>query len=1367
MKKMKYLLVMLFVFICSCIKVNAADFVVQINTTQDVLNQYSDYTLKLSMAIRSRASWDATPHVYQVSYDSVTDSIEFDDDGVAYLDVHLTNLSTDITIHDISSYDKLKSEFDETKESSRMTGQSAMIDENTILGGYFMTYDHMQIWNIESKDVITNISFKKYFEDTGFETYRPASSTFYLYNKKDLNNIVATTSISYGDNSVYEFDGIFTNVPKFDTDGSEIEYTIIEENIPYYSNSTDSKYGLKIDFNNQTRIGQNSILRLYYKENETNKLYSYTYDGSYVGDVTGAETRELIINSGLFTDTTLTLADLVEYAALWADFPSIEEIVGNRYPESRHPYPLGESHVWHYKSSLSNHSQDFYLSMRTESWGGHFGLLIDNISSIGTDNILTSTINLRDLEVTKKWEDTGYESFRPNNVTFKIYDKNDMNTVVKTVTLNKADNEVDANTWKYTITNLPKYDENSQEIEYVIVEEAINNYFTLYDYPDEFNGLKIQFSPDTMIEASVCYFENSSFENKRCLDYPGQGYEQSISTQNGYGAGPLTNQTLYIPTKYFRIYMRTSPSFVAADFIHKAKIESISLTKTAFPSNTESSSITNNAYSFGLHSYADYLDFSIRNDQIGGTLLDFSWDYEWKGSVDPQGNATIVRNLINLKDVEFIKKWNDKGFESFRPESVTFQLYNKNDLNTVVKEVDLTSSAAVAGDQYTWNGIFENVPKYNADGSEIEYIIKEKPVDNYLTTYTMDNIKGFLVTFDNDSYANTSIKFATIMTSPSMHFSVNFNIKGLTNNYIKNLANKTIYIPVSDIKRFLIDFSNLNATQGNDYGFKITSIVPVTYDSDNYTYSSGPGFYYLDEYNYFSGDNYPESTHPNNGAQIYVYSYEPLTTSFVGADTITNEINLKKVEITKKWVDNGNEKYRPDSIQINIYNANDMNTPVITDTLSISDKKDDYTWYKSYNLPKYDDERNEIDYVVVETPINNYSTYYAPTEEFNGLEIKFHKNNTASSNSFFVFYPLNDSTLALIAKSSNYFIKTSGENILADGSIIRIPAKEFYLFNVNSDVKIDYVKPIIMDANEFLYSELPISSFDNYDISEITAEEYLNIDNSHPVWHYTLDKFNNPVSNAYNITNETEFTTYDFYKVWDDDGYSYARPDKIKFSLYNKLDDSLVKEIYLTENDIDILNPLVWKGIFDGIPKNNIDGSAASYYVKEEILDSYTTSYESLNQNGDENVVKNTVKLVNITIDKVDEDENKLSNAKIIITTLDGTKVTDFITNGNEKVLTLPVGEYIIVEEYAPEGYEVTDDIKLKISSDGKIYTDGNETYLIKIVDKKIKEDEIIPNEENPKTLDNLSKYLTLFILSILSFMITIIVITRNKKRNA
>ena len=76
MKYFRYLLLMLFVFIGSYINVYADDFLVKINTTQDVLDQYSDYTLKISTS--SRYLYNPFPESCTFSYDDQSGTITFD-----------------------------------------------------------------------------------------------------------------------------------------------------------------------------------------------------------------------------------------------------------------------------------------------------------------------------------------------------------------------------------------------------------------------------------------------------------------------------------------------------------------------------------------------------------------------------------------------------------------------------------------------------------------------------------------------------------------------------------------------------------------------------------------------------------------------------------------------------------------------------------------------------------------------------------------------------------------------------------------------------------------------------------------------------------------------------------------------------------------------------------------------------------------------------------------------------------------------------------------------------------------------------------------------------------------------------------------
>ena len=81
-------------------------------------------------------------------------------------------------------------------------------------------------------------------------------------------------------------------------------------------------------------------------------------------------------------------------------------------------------------------------------------------------------------------------------------------------------------------------------------------------------------------------------------------------------------------------------------------------------------------------------------------------------------------NINETMDYPFEVRWDDKDFESNRPSSITYNLYNVLDENTIVSTVTLSSSDVDNEDSNKWNGTFTNVRKYNDDETEAKYLIK-------------------------------------------------------------------------------------------------------------------------------------------------------------------------------------------------------------------------------------------------------------------------------------------------------------------------------------------------------------------------------------------------------------------------------------------------------------------------------------------------------------------------------------------------------------------------------------------------------------------------------------------------------------------
>ena len=101
----------------------------------------------------------------------------------------------------------------------------------------------------------------------------------------------------------------------------------------------------------------------------------------------------------------------------------------------------------------------------------------------------------------------------------------------------------------------------------------------------------------------------------------------------------------------------------------------------------------------------------------------------------------IFAYKTNRPGVEFARIWKDYGFESQRPESIVYSLYNTNNMESPVSSMAITKEDAI--DDYTWTGKFVDVPMYYTDGTKIDYVV--------VAERTMDdpNMIGWDLTFNN------------------------------------------------------------------------------------------------------------------------------------------------------------------------------------------------------------------------------------------------------------------------------------------------------------------------------------------------------------------------------------------------------------------------------------------------------------------------------------------------------------------------------------------------------------------------------------------------------------------------------------------
>lgn len=127
----------------------------------------------------------------------------------------------------------------------------------------------------------------------------------------------------------------------------------------------------------------------------------------------------------------------------------------------------------------------------------------------------------------------------------------------------------------------------------------------------------------------------------------------------------------------------------------------------------------------GISGAATFAAFGGTNN--GGQSGDSGFDF----GIETEPEEIII-NLTNTKTDESVivkgtKTWDDKeNAYGIRPSEIEISLY---------ADGEDTGLDATASEETNWTYEFEEQPKYNEDGSLIEYTIKETAVKGYTVSY--------------------------------------------------------------------------------------------------------------------------------------------------------------------------------------------------------------------------------------------------------------------------------------------------------------------------------------------------------------------------------------------------------------------------------------------------------------------------------------------------------------------------------------------------------------------------------------------------------------------------------------------------------
>ncbi len=298
------------------------------------------------------------------------------------------------------------------------------------------------------------------------------------------------------------------------------------------------------------------------------------------------------------------------------------------------------------------------------------------------------------VEIAKKWDDAeDQDGIRPDEIQVELIGTDSSNNTVtlpeelNPVTLKKAEG------WSYTVENLPKYDAAGGEITWTIKEKPVAGYESGEPIHSE------SASPGI-------HFEITNTHIPETVSIRGVKIWNDQNNQDGKRPAEIT-VNLYADTS-----QDSSP--VASQVVRPDQDGNWKWEFTGYPK---------------YHSHGLLVTYTVTE-----TSLD-DQGYWLESFVNPDSSNDYSGQLVNKYDPEttsfvVIKVWDDHdNQDGLRPASIRVQL--KNGDKNVGDPVELNEANG-------WRHLFTGLPKYENQGTAIEYHVEEIQTDELRKDYTSE-----------------------------------------------------------------------------------------------------------------------------------------------------------------------------------------------------------------------------------------------------------------------------------------------------------------------------------------------------------------------------------------------------------------------------------------------------------------------------------------------------------------------------------------------------------------------------------------------------------------------------------------------------
>ena len=1087
------------------------------------------------------------------------------------------------TFTDLPKYDSLGNEIEYTVEELD-TGNIFYTKENSNVAGN-MTQGYVITNTFQVPNEKVEIPVTKVWADNNNEAgKRPSSVTLKVTgNGQTYRQEVNSNNIG-SDNNTWTY--TFTELPKYDSNGNEIEYTIDEE-----------------------ELTENSEFYLKTVEQETDTItntFNVPTDNVTIRATKAWDDNDDFAGKRL-ESVTLQLKD--GDRVITSEIASAENNWSVEFTAPKYD-KLGQE--INYTVDEADLENIFYTRENAEVTGDMTdGFTVTNKFVVPDEKV--------EIPVTKVWDDNeNVAGKRPTRVTVKLTGSDGQKY---TQEINATDNSVegDANSWAYTFTNLPKYNSVGDEITYTLSEEPTESIFyaeqnTVIDQGSRTITNKFVV-PDEKIEVPVTkvWMDNNNLAQKRPTSVTvkltgsnGQEYTNTLSNTNAVSGNinnwsttftnlPKYNKNgdeikytlseeptgnIFYTEQNTLIDQETKtivntfkvPSEKVSVKINKVWVDTVeqqdkrpSEITVAVKGDNKQTTGKLNATNKWEYTFTDLPKYDSLGNEIEYTVeeLDTGNIFYTKENSNVAGNMTqgyVITNTFvrpnETVDVPVTKIWEDNNNEARkRPESITIKVAGNG--QTYTKEI--SSENAVEGNANNWTYTFADLPKYNDNGNEIEYTIDEESTNSEF--YQKTNVDQEARTITN----TFQVPGENVIVRATKVWEDNENVAG------KRPSNVTLQVKDGDR---LVQSGIVNEENGWTYEFSVPK-----YDA-----------------------NGNEITYTVDEANLKNIFYTRDNTEIIGSMTdgftITNKFVVpdEKVEITlnKVWIDNDSQKNRrPEVVTINVLGEEEK----VVQSYDLNVKEDE-TSHTFTDLPKYNNLGNEIQYKVQEQEKNEgdlkfYTTSASQVTNIDGEENK--KEATITN----TFTRPEDQTKIIVNK------------IWKDNEIQSNRRPESIILVVkNGDQEVttkEITKDDLVDGTTNQWSTI-IEGLQKYDENgneiKYTVEEREKTEGDlkfYKAEENTVEVEDNQATIRNDFVKPDDTTQVTVNKVWNDSSDANAkRPESIIVKVTGN-NTTKTQEINATDNAV-TGNANSWTYTFTDLPKYDDNGQEIIYTVSEEAV---------------------------------------------------------------------------------------------------------------------------------------------------------------------